>query len=447
MFELKLKSTIAYSVLALSLVIGLTGCGKKQVDYSDATEGVHGDTTSDASQLSEEDNIPEHIEYVIQGEMGDITVYADIKLPDAYRKCAVVELEETPFEDEDIKKYADLIYDEGSYFLYMPYNDEEVAFLKDKLSNLSQLSTTDRERTKFDETIGWLETAYFTEEDETDYEELKFYNPRVPKEGECTLLGEVDGRCYILRFMYDENNSLMTLERWESYEDIFAQDTGQESIDMRLEGNNCIYSQEEAEELAIDFVRQIGFEDYDVVCTNNVYCTEYNYDPTHQSYDSRVEGYNVYLGRTYDNYSFTYSSSNYPRNIFNSLVLDEDGNATTIDGYEYVRVYVDNQGLCQAEIVNPMLETGNVTDDVALMPFEKVDSVAQEVLKDYADSSNNNLSVMEIELGYGMIRQDGKVALVPMWYYFQGDYSKEAAYSRLCFVKINALDGSPVYDY
>lgn len=440
---MKRKTTIGLVIIILST---LMGCGKKQVDYSGATEGLNEDATSYESQLVEQENIPEHLEYVISGEMGDVTVYADVKLPEAYNKCAVVELKDTPFEDGDIEKYADIIFDEGSYFLYMPYNSEEVAFLKSQLSNLSQFATTDRERTKFEETISWLEAVYFTEEDETDYEELKFYNYRAPGEGLCTLFGEIDGRYYILEFKRDDNNSLMSLERWDCYEDIFAQDTGEESIDMRLEGNPCTYSMEEAENLALDFIRGIGYEDYDVVWTNNVYCTEYNYDPEHQSYESRVEGYNVYLGRTYDNYFFTYSQRNYPRSIFDSLVVDENGNATSMEGYEYVRVYVDNQGICQMEVVNPMTDTGNVTNDVVLMPFEKVDRVAQEILKDYADDSYNSWSITEVELGYGMVRQDGKVALVPMWYYFQGDYSRESACSRLCFVKINALDGSPVYD-
>ena len=60
----KKKTTIAYSVLALCLILGLTGCGKKQVDYADATEG----------QVDVvEDGIPKHLEYTITGEATDVT--------------------------------------------------------------------------------------------------------------------------------------------------------------------------------------------------------------------------------------------------------------------------------------------------------------------------------------------------------------------------------------
>lgn len=440
-------------ILGISVLIlcSLVGCGKKQVDYSKATEVEDGYSATEDQQNLTEEVIPEHLEYVIQGDLGDVTVYADIKLPDAYKKCAVVELTETPFEDEDIKAIADNIFDKGTYFLYMPYNSEEVAFLLEQLSNLSQFASTERESTKFDETIRWLEDSQITGFAqgiflENEYEELIFYKIDDARPEVCDVLGEIDGRYYILKFKRDDKNSLMTLERWESYEDIFAQDTGEESIDMRLEGNPCTYTMEEAEKLALDYIRELGYEDYDVVWTNNVYRGEYNYDPTHQGHESRIEGYNVYLGRSYDNYSFTYSSRNYPRDLMNSLVIGEDGNATAIEGYEFARVYVDNQGICQVEICNPMIETGTITKDVVLLPFEKVDKIAQETLKSYADVADTRWSVTEVELGYGMVKSGDKASLVPMWYYFQGDYSKEVAYCRLAFVRINALDGSVVDD-
>lgn len=438
-----MKKKILYTVVLALTLLGLTTCGgKKKVEYN-VTEGGEG------SNQATEEVIPERLEYFIQGELGDVTVYADVKLPDAYQNCAVVELEEAPFEDEDIKRLADSIFDQGTYFLYMPYNSEEVAFLLEQLRNLSQSVSTEREDTKFDEKISWLEemnvTGFSTDKlFENEYEELRFYKINDVRPEICNILGEIDGRYYILQFERDDTNCRMTLERWECYEDIDATDTGAESIDMRLEGNPCTYTMDEAEKLALDYIRELGYEDYDVVWTNNVYCNEYNYDPNHQSYDSRLEGYNVYLGRSYENYSFTYSSENYARDVMNTLIIDDAGNAKTVEGFEFARVYVDNQGICQVELCNPMIDNGAITEDVILLPFEKVDSVAQEILKAYADSSDTKWSIMEVELGYGMVKEDGKVALIPMWYYFQGDYSKESHFYRNAIIRINALDGSLV---
>ena len=38
-----------------------------------------------------EDSIPEHLQYTIQGELGKVVVNADVKLPDAYKKCKIVD--------------------------------------------------------------------------------------------------------------------------------------------------------------------------------------------------------------------------------------------------------------------------------------------------------------------------------------------------------------------
>ena len=110
-------------VLVGIMLCSLMGCGKKQVDYSGATESANGEVAVNGQNtVAESIVIPESAEYTITGAKGTIEVAAQIKVPEEYEKCTVMELSRVVYEDEDIKARADKIFDEGSYFLYMPYN-------------------------------------------------------------------------------------------------------------------------------------------------------------------------------------------------------------------------------------------------------------------------------------------------------------------------------------
>ncbi|MBQ8317575.1 MAG: hypothetical protein IJX85_04495, partial [Lachnospiraceae bacterium] len=81
-----INNKINYKKIAITLAIvmlcPLSGCGKKQVDYSDATEGQVEVVESD---------IPQHLDYTITGAYSDVVVNADVVVPDAYKSCTVME--------------------------------------------------------------------------------------------------------------------------------------------------------------------------------------------------------------------------------------------------------------------------------------------------------------------------------------------------------------------
>jgi len=441
--------------LVILMLCSLIGCGKKDVDYSGATESANGEVHVESqTTVAQSIEIPENIEYTITGSKGTIEVAAEIKVPEEYEKCTVMELSRVVYEDEDIKTMADKIFDEGSYFLYMPYNEEARANLRDKLTTASENAANEDETKIFEAKLtSFNDEENLVEIDET-YEELKFYPDHRKEDIEyfCQVFGTIDGRGYLMTFEKDNKNSSLNLRRWDSSVEFQLADTPADGVDMNLAGgNSCTYSQEECEELAREFVKKLGYDKYDVAQTNNAhfakglkgnpyYEGEFVLDPVQE-----IDGYNVYLGRSYNDYFMVYSSENWISIVMDEKHHNDEYHAEEFENTECVRVYVDSQGICDMKIYNPLKEEGPLSEEVGFLPFDKVDSIAQDEMKTYTDANSGRLKVVGVELGYGIVEDEGKKALIPVWYYFANDPTASSTfYQRNALFMINALDGTVI---
>ncbi len=436
------------------------GCGKKEVDYSGATEAGNGEVAVEGqTTVAESIEIPETAEYTITGDKGTIEVAAEIKVPKDYERCTVMELSRVVYEDEDIKTMADKIFDEGSYFLYMPYNEEARAVLRDKLTTASENAANDEEEILFAVILdGFNDGEMFAkvdhdydemllEEDEL-YEEIKFYPDCRTEDGGyfCSLLGSIDGRYYLMTFEKDDKNSSVNIRRWDRTVQFQLNDVPADGIDMNLSGNASTYSQEESEKIAEEFVKRLGYNQYNVVQTNNAMFALAGGGRMILEPKGGIEGYNIYLGRGYNNYSMAYFSESWimfmadERDYYGEYHLEEFENT------ECVRVYVDSQGVCDMKIYNPMQEVGPLNEEIVFLPYDKVDSIAQDELQAYADANSGKLKVESIELAYGIVDDNGKKAVIPVWYYFGKDAlnSNTNVYQRNALLMINALDGTVI---
>ncbi len=446
-----MKRKTAMVVVGIMLC-SLIGCGKKEVDYSDATESANGEVQVESqTTVAESIEIPETAEYTITGSKGTIEVAADIKVPEEYEKCTVMELSRVVYEDDDIKAMADKIFDEGSYFLYMPYNEEARANLRDKLTTASANAANDWDAATFEYVLGKFDEEDFFSTSDESFEELKFYQA----EGDayfCRVFGAIDGRYYILSFEKDGNNCGMELIRWDRFVGFQLADYSPDSIDVRTMGNASIYTQEESEAMAMEFAMKLGYEGYGLVQSNIAFyaCTlpkdANNIQP--DEFINVIDGYNVYLGRNYNNYSVAYSSD-----LWVMAYKDLDGNEVYFEEFpvekfentECIRVYVDGQGICEMKIYNPMEEVGPMNEEIVFLPYDKVDGIAQDELQAYADANSGKFKVDSIQLAYGMVDDNGKKALVPVWYYFGKDaLNNQSFHQQNAIVMINALDGTVI---
>lgn len=481
------KRKSIYLTLATIAIIALTGCGKKQVDYNVTDSAGNAQITEAGdNQDTIETEIPETLAYELEGKNSYIKVDATVKLPDKYNQCSVVEFSKKPYEDADIKYYADKIFDPGSYFLFMPYSAEQIAYCRDKINDIISGSEDENFKAFLEEyyifKLNYSETLLSGDEDIDG--ELKFYNVIANPYDEsleytnmCQLMGTIDGVYYTLTFAKNDINYHMFLRRVGDYS---TQEIGAESFDMKLTGNLCEYTQEEAENLAREYVDGLGYGELAVVKSINVSKQSVVYKYVDESSGGvisvkesdnvssnvtvhvdgdikgteQIEGYKIYFGRKYGGYSLTYTADNYwgygdytGYGQYSTFEGNQDWFSIT-DLNEFIGVYVDSQGICEVDIVNPLVEENVVTENAVLLDFEDMNEVAKNQLQIYADNYKNNFNIVELELGYTFVKEDGKIALVPAWYLFDSNSGEDRQiYYRHANMSINALDGTVLYSY
>ena len=446
-----MKKRIAIG-LVVSMLCTLTGCEKKQEENAsptDASSIVELEEVVDAGGAEE---IPESLDYTVVGDNCTVTVSADVTVPDNYNSCTVMSLADDSFDDEDIKSMVEKIFDEGSYFLYMPYNQDEIQFLREKLTIASETVANDDEARVFEAVLSGFDDEESLSVGYEDYEELKFYPDHRTDEVSyfCEIFGAIDGRYYLLTFEKDDKNSSMALRRWDRTVEFGVGDISADSIDLNISGNVSPYSQEESEEIARAFVEKLGYDQYDIVQTNNCSCgrgggPNYGLDPNDYIIEvwSGIEGYNVYFGRSDSNYSMIYTSESWL--LIGDVEYELHAEVEEFKNTECLRVYVDSEGVCDLKVYNPMIAEDSAEEEIVLQSFDKIDTIAQNVMASYADSNKKNLKINAVELGYGIVEDGDNKALVPVWYYFMDDpNANQTMLQQNAFLMINALDGTVI---
>ena len=163
-------------------------------------------------------------------------------------------------------------------------------------------------------------------------------------------------------------------------------------------------SKEDAEKLALDYVKELGYDDFSIIQTNN---TQSEYWFKEGDKEVSVDGYSIYLGRTYDNYSYVYSASYCPDYSTDGQIVFGENGSYKEKIHEYIRVYVDSKGIRHMYYFNPMEEVGALSDEVAFLDFSKVQAVADERFKIIADEDiygyGLEINISEIKLAYGYV--------------------------------------------
>ncbi len=466
-----MKKTVIAGLITIA-ILSLVACsGKEQVDYdvteATSSDGVdtesatqssgedesaqnteqnsgEGDTSQASSVVTSEWQVPEKLEVKIIGEERDVNIYADITVPDAYKKCQVVELVRDDFTDEDIVSMAENVFDEGSYFLCMPSwpcTAEYYAEVHPKLTHIRDtISDEGNALIEINQTIdsyeqNQLETSEFDNQEETDGT-IRFYTSNngefVDKEC-CEIVGTIDGDYYTLVFEKSKGACYAWLFKYGMNED--TSEVGSDNIDVKLMGNTCIYSEEEATAIAVEYLEKLGITDMVPVHVNHVVRRE------------DVNGYSVYFGRKYENYHLTYTTANFTINRYSYLTNDE---ANDFGGYttmECIRIEIGDDGVREFEISSPMKQGEIMTENAVLLPWDSVNNLACETLSKAADDQSKNIVIEQIELGYGIEKKDNRVALVPVWYYFDINAVDDSyRYTKTSILEINALDGSIIKD-
>lgn len=207
---------------------------------------------------------------------------------------------------------------------------------------------------------------------------------------------------------------------------------------------NLTMSRDEAQEIADKAVEGIGAKDMmlshmtvGAVSKNGEYDTPEDY--TQQCYI-------FYYTPSLNGIVTTY----YPQ----GPAVAEDSQYNQIQGYENIMICVDDSGLVSLNWLNYRTINENLTDNVALMPFEKIiENAKQQLTNAYSWSEGHGscqIKIDKMSLGYMLVAQknnDEYNLMIPVWDFYGdiaydgGEYTDQGCYSLL---SINAIDGSNI---
>lgn len=441
-------NTVVFLVTAFA-TLSLTSCSRqKQIDYTtEVTEEVVDEII--------EPEITDKVSYELIGEDGTIIVNAEINLPENYDKCSVVEYSIVRFTDEDVKNIAQKVFDSDSYFLYMPYSEEEIELLKDRLTSIKDASTDSREKYTLHQELNNLNLVMDNlnpvYQDMEQIEDVKLYTvPAVdawlPEIEKCCLIGTIEGRYYYLIIAQGADNG-SAMMRLQLLRDMNMYGTngnlGPNSLDVQLYENTCQYSKEDATKLAKEYIQSFGYTDYEVVEVFD--CKENAYGPSQETRE--LNSYNIYFARKIDGYKPCFNASNFPDVVLDSL--NYSGAIGKNAPSEYIRVNVDSDGIGEMFVFNPMKEERILESHAKLLPFEDIDSIAKADLQSqleisYEGMQIQTINITEIDLGYGYTydMETDRYALIPVWFYVMDENGDNSNFTRRDYISYNALDGS-----
>lgn len=236
-----------------------------------------------------------------------------------------------------------------------------------------------------------------------------------------------------------------------------------------FEENSCDYSQEEAVDMAEEFISSLGIENMGVQYVADVELVVPGEGLDDISYGR--SGYRLYLYRTYGEMGDTYSADNdlYVLNTFqntagykllaalpslsySSVLNYYNQNEGQVEDFEvpYYRemavVTILDDGIVDAFVLNPQEEQEQLAENVTLLDFDRVleQGVTQlEIVYGEAGKAGFpvDIEVKRIEMSYAYMQapNDAKeYTLIPVWNFKEYESGKT-------YVTINAIDGT-VFD-
>lgn len=210
-----------------------------------------------------------------------------------------------------------------------------------------------------------------------------------------------------------------------------------------ISGNRCGLSQDEAVELAGQFLEEIGFSDRSLCC--NVMPLVWT-GQIEQRDDgggrlmSITDGYAVFFEQTLNEEKMPQFAGNTVQKYID-IWFEEDGRERTYNEMHTV-LCVDERGVIGMDMRN-FYEVTSIEEDVSLLPVSTVCDIMEKELTDHADRyitrSEDDLYYKKMSFGYCLLWDDAGEygSYVPVWELddsiFELDSSK---------IVVNAIDGS-----
>lgn len=453
------KAVVLSVCLCISGVF-FTACGKKaHIEEGDLTE-------SEISSMSDEEDvgIPERVE----DSSGLVSIDAEV-IAEGYGNQAVAIMKPDVFDEEDIKYYAETVFDEGSAEVVLPYKYCSEKFL---LNEQAKIEARIKELGYTEETVldipdymylgyqlidiqnclkniennhgadvrendgsyQWIEARYKTWYEDYELDMLT-----------CQIKGTIEGKEYAMYFIRldgSEPYSIMCIFRitemhYAEELDILDEEPVPVSPDAPPSDkeNTCSLTEEDAVAQVEAFVNKLGIEGYIV---NAVYPAQqhiwhYEGDDEVPRNNPFTKGYLVYLGREIRGCAAPHL---YPDGLETNCLKN------TGIRQEGMVALVTDDGIERFQYVKTMEVSEIATEQTAVMNFGDIHKCAL----DYFNDVINESVIDKIRLCMGLVKEDESYAYIPVWCYeYNPGWSSTTA--NRCAYMISAIDGSIIDAY
>ncbi len=465
-FRLKKATVIALTGVIMAQA-ALTGCGKKTVDYevdgNSTQKGGEQTGTSDRAGIGGKLGVPESCNETINtgnSTLGSITINCEsIQTPDA-DKMDVIYFTPHSFTNEDKKNMAEALFDKEKGIYLHDYEHRIKSEIQEEIDGY-------KEQIEIAQAEGDTSWITFLEDEIKNLEtELAAAPESYPDAGDYSgdaFLGTIDEVSYYLNiYSYggDAEENIMAKGAMTGMGSNVSFGAEKEDISVRpyegasggymtewadeggeLGANMSSITAEEAENIVLDFLADLGITD--VVMTSHTDLYWQYYDENGETLATEADGYVINCLRAV-NGSAIYSGRVY--NVDN-LQLDNGWMNMPVEAFSF---YVYDGKVVRANWEQIFSQPDSADENVELLPYEQIIEKANTEMAKYYEKYPTRYKKVEfndMRLTYYLVSDgEGKCKYIPVWVFSQyeeyTDSDNSDAPEQL--VIMNATDGSVV---
>ncbi|MDE5966964.1 MAG: hypothetical protein K2G89_09030 [Lachnospiraceae bacterium] len=456
---IRLEKIFILGLCLCAAMICLTACGREKIVYN--TEETENNNETPLQQ-----EIPEHIEEVINTERGKITIDADVLNVQNFEKLPAATVVIKDWSEQDIKNYAEAVFDKGSVEYVLPFwcwsmddlMDEE-AKVKEQIKELGFTEETVANHPEY----GYLEIKLLdlrfsiqSHDDSKVLENDGSFQWISAEDGRmtCQAKGTINGQEYGMLAEKSDEDSRYSLSFFQVKGEHYAEDdTGHFDIpggrwlspnSVVYNHNECKLSEQEAINRAQDFINQMGIQDMTVSGVYQALRYMYNTDEN-GNVDAlqALNGYYVYFGRALQGCTTPAIKPYVAAYCYDTIKTETEGGSIEYSqgdshyGYESIAVLVTDNGIEEFCYLNPMEVSEELVEQSKVMEFGKI----YEIAKEYLQIHKMDCEIDTIRLCLGRVKYEDSYALIPVWSFEYNDSFDSVEWYPQA-VLINAIDGS-----
>ena len=427
----------AMTIVEAIVIISLTGCSGKKVDYGNESESKETKNMSALADIKADSDWKEN--FTIQTGNGEKTVYinANIVVPD-FDNMSVVEVENVKIDADYKKRFLDLYFGGNEYYYHDPDH-----YTVDELNEVIE----DWQKTQDDTHSEWLEqqlaeyrdkletakTTYTVAKDLENCEVFAGYKGDVFCEVEFeahkvhAYAWYQSGTDYGPPSLRNEDYDTIT----QTFQDDDLKDKADETSN---EGSKFAAS---AKKEAGNFLSKLGMQD--LVERGECECGWIGFNSSEEGndYQTATWGYIYSYATGIDGITF---KDGLDRDTYLSVYETNDSDTDDVTLPDSTLLTVTDDGIIDVQLEYPVNVT-QIYKDVELISLKNIEQIIKAEITENPDKYDTTSSFNKLQLGYLKIRSDsepGKYSYVPAWALSRMvDYSSERN-----AIFVNAIDGT-----